>query len=445
MSAPEPLQNTFRFSNSLKSVAKVITGNIVTSLIAMVTSILVARWTLPHDMGIWNAALLASVYSPTLQAGVFNGLNRELPYLIGTGNKSRALRMASAAYAWSWLLVGLSVVAGLGVTLWLWATGATVTVSVTLAVAVTVACSWHTLYLTTTYRTNDDFGRLATNTVVVAIFGTVLVVLVWRYHFTGLLLRASLLAVLGVLALYYRRPMPVRPRWGTKELFELARVGVPIWLVGQLGAFFMSLDRLMLVRSTEVLGYFTIAIQVATFARMTPTAFSHVLYPQMAHRYGETHSAMEMWRISARGAVTASCIGLATGIGGWFFLPIFVRTVLPRYTPGIRAAQWSSFIGLAMGLYVFDNVYNVIKKQHLYLISFAVGVVSFGSAWYLLVYIFHVSLAVASAQAMLFATFVMAITSAIVSRKACLVHDREKRSNASPKDATDTAINYADR
>jgi len=427
LSRDSPTDSTigrFRFTSALKSVAKVISGNIATNLITMVTSILIARWVGPYDMGVWNTALLVTLYSPTLQCGVFNGLNRELPYLIGTGDKNRALRMAEAAYAWSWLLMGVSILCGALVAVWFWTKGQPVQCFTSIAVAVLVVCSWPTFYFTTTYRTHAEFGRLAKNTVAVALAGGVLVLLVWRFHYEGLILRVSLLSILGVAALYYRRPLPVKPQWGTSQLVQLAKVGIPIWLVGQLGTFFMSLDRLMLVKSTQVLGYFTIAIQVGTFVRMIPGAFSVVLYPQMAHRYGESHCAMDIWRIAKKGAFAASALGLVAGVCGWLILPTFVHLVLPKYGPGLRAAQLSGFLGLAMGLYLFDNVYNVIKRQDLYVVNWCCGCASFFAIWYCLVRVLHISLAIASAESMLAATLLMAMISAFMSRRACLRHDR---------------------
>lgn len=411
------------FISALKSVAKVIGGNLAASLVSMVSSILVIRWVIPYDMGVWNTAALVTLYTPILQLGVFNGLNRELPYLIGSGKRDLASRMVKAAYAWSWLLIGVSVLCGGLVAAWFWAHGETVRCSTSIAVAVLIICSWPTLYLTVTYRTNSEFGRLATNTVVVAFIGVALVLLVWWFHFNGLLVRAALLSILGVAALYYHRPWPVRPQWGTNQLVQLAKVGIPIFLAGQFGAFFMSLDRLMLVRSTQVLGYFTIAIQVSTFVRMIPVAFGTVLYPRMAHRYGETHCAMEIWRIARKGALAAAAFGLVAGICGWLLLPTFVRLLLPKYVPGIRAAQWSCFLGFAMGFYMFDHIYNVIKRQDLYAIGCCSGCVSFVACWYGLTQRLHVSWAVASSQSMLIATLVMALISALVSRRACLKHD----------------------
>ncbi len=430
MAIPDSLTQRFKsqfaLTTTLKSVAKLISGNFLASLVTMVASVLVARWTNPRDMGVWNAALLVSLYTPTLQLGVFNGLNRELPYLIGTGDKDGALHMAEAAYAWVWVLVGISTICGVLIAIWFWTTGQPELCFTSLAVSVAVICSWPTFYLAATYRTHGEFHRLARNAVVVALIGAALVLLVWRAHFHGLLLRASLLSILGVVVFYIRRPMPVKPQWGTRRLVQLAKVGIPIWLVGQLGTFFMSLDRLMLVRSTQILGYFTLAIQAGTLARSIPIAFTTVLYPQMAHRYGETHCAMDVWRLAKKGAFGASMVGLFAGVCGWFLVPPFVHIVLPKYAPGIRAGQLSAFLGLAMGLYLFDNIYNVIKRQDLYVINWCVGCLSFVSVWYFLARLMHVSLAVASSVSMLIATFIMAATSALVSRKACLSHDRRR-------------------
>jgi O-antigen/teichoic acid export membrane protein len=413
-SAEKPI----RSKNVLQSVAKVISGNILVSFITGVSSILIARWVSPFDMGIWNSAMLVTVYSPTLQLGVFNGLNRE------------------AAFAWVWILAGISICGGAVVAFHYRAQPALCWTAI--SIAVTIVCSWPTLYLTTTYRTHTEFGRLARNSVVVAMIGAALVLLVWRFRYDGLIIRAALLSVLGVVALYYRRPFPVNPSWGKKQFLELAKVGIPIWLVGQLGSFFVSMDRLVLLRTTYVLGYYTIAIQVGSFVRMIPSAFSVVLYPQMAHRYGETRCAMDVWRVARNGGIFASAAGCAAGFCGWILLPRFVEIALPRYVSGIRAAQWSCFLGLAMGFYIFDNVYNVIKRQDLYLINWAIGASSFLAVWYVLAIFMHVSPAVASAQSMLVATFLMAVASAFVSRKACILHDLKEASFG--QDATTVGI-----
>ena len=410
----------------LKSVAQLVSGNVTAGLVTMISSILVARWTDPRDMGIWNTALLVSIYSPMLQLGILNGLNRELPYLIGGDDEGSAVRMAQAAYAWVWLLMILSAMCGVAAAVWLWIIAKPTLALTSLAISIVVLSSWPTQYFTVTYRTHSEFGRLARNTVISAGAGTVLALLVWQFQFHGLLLRAAIVAVLGALILSWKRPLRVRPKWGTSQLVHLAKIGLPIWFVGQLSAFFMSFDRLVLVRSTDILGYFTIAILAGTFARIVPAAFATVLYPQMAKGYGKTHCAMDLWRLARRAALAAAAIGLAVGICGWLILPTFVHLILPRYSPGIPAARCSVFLGFAMGFYQFDNIYNVIRRQDLYLVNWCVACVSFAAAWFALTRWLLIPMAVAAAASMLIATFLMAMSSMLVSRWACMIHDRRR-------------------
>lgn len=417
------LFDKYSSSNYIKSVVKVISGNLSTNFISLITSVLVARWTNPYDMGLWNIALLVTVYAPTLQLGVLNGLNRELPYYIGTGDKEKSLNMARVSYAWCLILTVISVVVAISFVLWFWYQGQSKNCYTSMAIGILVVCSWLSMYLTTTYRTFSEFGRLAKNTTLVALVGVALTLFVWMFSYIGLLIRASLLAILGVVAFYYKRPLAVKPHWDKTILIHLARIGLPIWFLGQLGTLFMTLDRLVLAGSPQILGYFTIAMQVGAFAGLIPIAFTMVLYPQMAHKYGETHSAMEIWCIAKKGAIAASALGAVAGFLGWILIPSFVNILLPKYIPGITAAQWAAFIGLSTGLSVFNNVYNVIRRQDVYLVTIVIGLAVFWGMWFFLTRSLGHPEIVSAVQAMLMATFVMSLSSAIISKVTCRNHD----------------------
>jgi hypothetical protein len=60
----------------------------------------------------------------------------------------------------------------------------------------------------------------------------------------------------------------------------------------------------------------------------------------------------------------------------------------------------------------------------LYIFNWCAGGLTFAASWYCLTRTLHISLAIASAQSMLLATFVMAIVSLFVSRRACIRHDK---------------------
>jgi O-antigen/teichoic acid export membrane protein len=411
-------------STFAKSVATVISGNLATSLISLITSIFVARWTNPHDMGLWNLVLLVTIYAPILQLGVFNGLNRQLPYFIGKGEKETAISMAEASYAWCLTLTAGSTFFTIILANWYWYSGQLMYCYTAIAIGIIVLSSWLSQYLTVTYRTSTEFGRLAKKTTLVALFSVPFTLLVLYFGYVGLMARAALIAVLGVAGLYFRRPVQVLPRWNKSILFQLIRVGMPIWLLGQLGTFFLTLDRLVLTDSPILLGYFSISMQAGTFASMVPIAITMVIYPQMVQKYGATHSAISAWRLATKGALAATALGALTGIIGWILIPIFVQILLPAYMPGAVAAQWASLTGLAMGLSVFNNIFNVIQRQDAYIASLAIGVAFFFAAWALLTKLLGQPALVSAVQSMFAGNLTMSLSSMIISRRICIRHDR---------------------
>jgi len=419
--------------NTTISVAKVISGNFATTIVTGVAGILVARWTLPYDMGLWQGAVLVTVYVSVLQLGVFNGLNRQLPYLLGTGNSAKALVIAQAAYAWVFVLILFTLLLTGGISLWFFLNDQNNISYAILAVGIIISCTWATLYLSTTYRTHSEFGRLAKNTTFAAIIGLGLTMLVLWLGYIGILLRASLVAIAGVAVLYFRRPIQVGPLWNKELLVQLARVGFPIWFLGQLDTLLFSLDRLVLAKSPRLLGYFTISILVGGVVKNITVAFSAVLYPQMAHKYGETHNAMSIWYIAQKGAFAACLLGLGVGAISWLCLPKFVEVLLPKYIPGVATAQWASFLGFTTGLYVLGNVYSIIGRQWVYFWGWLFGVAVFGGMWFLLVHVSGKSEIIAAAQSMLISTAVMSLIIYWTSRKVCLEHDEVSVGNGAIK------------
>lgn len=419
----------FRFSTFVHSIAKVIGGNFLTSVISLVTSVFVARWTTPYDLGLWNLVMLITIYAPVLQFGVFNGLNRQLPLFMGKGDREGAFGMVAGAHAWCLVLILVTLAATVAFAACFWLTGRNTLACTAIAIGVIVACLWPTQYLTVTYRTGSEFGRLAAKNTVVALLSVPLTMLVLWLGYIGLMLRAVLMAGMSLASLYYKRPIVSKPKWDRTVLLSLGKVGMPIWVLGQLGALFLTLDRVVLADSPLLLGYFSISIQATTFAGMIPLAITMVLYPQMVQRYGETNNAMAVWVIVKNGARMATALGILAGVCGWVLIPFFIRHLLPAYTPGIDAAKWACLGGIALGCSVYNNVYNVIQRQDLYLAALGIGVMIFFSTWILLTQYFAIGKLLSAVQSMLVANLLMSCASVYITRWACLRHDRKYQSS----------------
>lgn len=407
----------------MASVAKIVAGNSIVTVVQLATGFLLARWVLPRDMGIWNTVQLVTVYLPILSLGIYSGLNRELPYLIGKSRVTEAEAFASSAYGFSVVLALLSMLAVPVIAAWYWSQGNQKLALTAVAIGATVVFTWLISYFHTTYRTHSEFGRLSANNTLVALVGLALMVLVWRYGFWGMLGRAPIVTLLGLAALYYHRPVPVRPRWDWQRLFVLCKVGVPIYLLGQASTFFLSMDRLTLVGHTQALGYYTMALQASIAAQMIPTAFTLVIFPRLAQLYGETDRAMPLWMLTRKAAAGATLLGAAVGAIGWIATPWVVNGFLPNYRPGIVAAQWASLMGLAMGPYVFTNIFNVIRKQDLFAVCLVIGLGGFWGSWLILERVGE-DRTVIAAQSLLVGTCLLSLAGALASFWVCRRHDR---------------------
>lgn len=406
-----------------RSIVSFLSGSLVATALSLVATLLITRWTPPNELGIWNFALLISTYTSVLQAGVFNGLNRQLPYYLGQGDLPASDRVASAAHGWCLALSGMSVALTIGLSVAFAYRGNADHLYTALTIGTVVSCSWFLQFFTVGYSGTSQFDILARKNIVTALVGLPLALLSYVVGYVGLLLRAASLAVLTVGLLGSGRPVVTKPRWDASTLWELVRIGFPIWLIGQLGALFRTLDRVVLADSSQALGYYAIAAQFGVLAAMVPTAFNAVHYPQMAREYGASHRARPLCTQALRAALRSTACCLALSIPCWLLIPIFVKHALPAYSPGIPAAQWASLTGVAMAPSIFGNIFNILGRQGVYLAGAAAGLVAFVSTWFILTEVLHLSPLVSAAQCMLVGTFVASMTSVLLALVVCRHHD----------------------
>lgn len=80
-----------------KPLAIFSVSSMLYSAIQMLFGLVVLRWVGPEDMGLWNTVGIISPYIAFLQLGIFVALNRELPFLLGKGEKNQAMNAVITA------------------------------------------------------------------------------------------------------------------------------------------------------------------------------------------------------------------------------------------------------------------------------------------------------------------------------------------------------------
>jgi O-antigen/teichoic acid export membrane protein len=354
-------------------------GNLLAMAMRLAGGIVLGRLVAPDTLGLFAGIGLALGYSWIAQMGVLNGVNRELPYHIGRGDVARAHDLAASGQAWTLAVGSVISLCLLAVGVWELAQGDLEQAAgwATNAILAMFAFYGNNGYLSITFRTSSEFARLARVNVVEAATGLVALVLVAAFGFYGLCLRVILAGAASTALLFHWRPIRVGPRWSWRNLRHLFEIGAPIFLVGQIyGLWTGVINSTLILHYTGTFGmglYAMVAVAMAAM-EVVPGALAQVLYPRMAQEYGEGQGIRRLVRI-AIWPMLATCAGMAVvAVFGWFLAEPVVTFVVPQYVDAVPAIQWALLLPVVSCFLPLEAVFNVIRRQDMYLIALAFGI-----------------------------------------------------------------------
>lgn len=362
----------------LLSISKFAGGNLVAHFLTVASGFLLARAVGPEVLGLLASITLVLGYVPWLLMGTGNGIAREVPFCLGKQQKERALDLAAAGGAWSLWVASISTVILLGVAVWQAFRGRW---DLATGWAVTALGAWVAIfgqyYLQFTYRTAREFGRLAQVQVTQGVLGLMLVVPVFYLGFFGLCLRQFVMALAKIGQLWHWRPLRVRPSWSTPDLRQLMKVGLPIMFVGQLSAWWSTLnDTLVLTQLDKVnLGLNVLVVMGARPLLILIRAVNGVVYPHMTSEYARTGDLREALRIAVLPVCLLFPLVVILVIVTWLLAPPLVAWLLPKYLAAVPALQWSLLALLPMSFTSFNSVFAVVGRMTPYAAAMVAGVV----------------------------------------------------------------------
>lgn len=380
---PEPAPKSGVKPSMFYLAGSLASGNVVSLVLRMVGGILQARFVPPATLGLFNGIGLVLGYAPFLHLGIADGLNRELPYHVGKGDRQRVEELAAAAQAWALLVGGTLCLALLGVAGWQLAHGEPWKAAGWFTNAIlAVSLFFNNGYLQMTYRSSHDFARLALVGVVESSAGLMLLVLVALLNFYGLCLRALITAAVSTAFLFYWRPVRVGPKWNIQHLKHLLIIGAPILGVGILYSWWGVINSTLVLRfaGTEGMGLYSMVLVASAALEVIPLAVSQVVYPRMAERHGRGDSVHELVRI-ARKPILMTVGGLIPVVTvAWWLVGPAVQLVVPAYAAAVPAMKWGLLLPLVGSLGAVNVIFNVLRRQDLYVVAIVLGIAANGGS-----------------------------------------------------------------
>lgn len=383
----EKLKEKFNLQSTGFMIIGLSGAQLYGNIIRLLSGFLIAKLLLPDLLGLFNSFALILGYLVVVQLGIMNALNRELPYLIGKGNKEIAYEYAATAQWWEIFLSLISFLVLFSVSIYffvleqyLYAAGI-----FTFSLA-SVHLFYGVNYLQILYRTNGDFNKLSMNSIVVSSVGLIGVTFIWLWGYWGLCLRYILNIVIELFLLWKWKPISVKPAFDKTVFKKMLTIGFPIFLVGIVFSLWGTLNDTLLFQlgGAKNLGLYSLATMIIGSLTIVANSVNQVIYPKLSFLNGQGSSLAEMYKIPAKALKLYLLFIIPTIVVLYFFIPIMVNFLLPEYANGILVAQWSLPLLVLNGFGVYNLLFNVINKQKDYLISILTGISFFLISLFLL-------------------------------------------------------------
>lgn len=369
-------------------VGSLVGGNLYSMVVRTVSGVIQGRLVAPATLGLFNGIGLVLGYVPVLQLGILNGLNRELPYFVGKGDRQRVQELASAAQAWALVVGGAVFLALFGIAVGQLAHGEMWKAAAWSTNAVLAAyLFYNTYYLQMTYRTSHDFSRLALAGVLDSTTGLILLVLVALFNFYGLCLRALLIGTVSLAFLFFWRPVRVAPKWNFGHLKHLLKIGAPIYGAGTLFSWWTVINSTLVLKyaGVEGMGLYAMVLLASAPLDFIPSAVAQVVYPRLAEQYGKSNSIKDLIGITRKPILLTSAGLIPVTAAAWLAVGPFIRLLVPAYAAAIPAMKWSLLLPIVNSFGSLNNIFNVVRRQHLYVTALIIGMAAYGAGLFWLI------------------------------------------------------------
>jgi O-antigen/teichoic acid export membrane protein len=327
----------------------------------MAASFVILRWIDPKEYGIWQSLLVINSYLILVQSGVINGLNRELPYVMGKGDQKAIIELAASAQGFAFIISGFLVIAAAGIPLiiedkrigWTMA-------GIVLVAAISIVRN----YLFSTYRAGRAFDVLTRINLFESAAGIVTIPLVYYFGYAGLVCRVVFLQIAGLIVSYIWRPLKVSSQCRIKPLIKLLKVGGPIFSLSYLFGIADTFPKLILIKYSgpELVGLFAPALALTSFYTMLPAVVARYIYPQMSYQLGKyDDNPISIWPTAWKSAGGAVIAGIPFMIIGFLVIDPMISYFFPKYAEAIPATYWCLAAGLFLGPRIAVNALFALK------------------------------------------------------------------------------------
>lgn len=368
-------KNLINLLGKYKTAALYSSTSIIKGCATMLSGFVIAKFVDPQDLGLWSTLTLALTYSVFIQGGVNNALNLELPAAYGKGDTRYAEKLAAVAQTFTLFTAVVIFIAGISFYLFYPTENPKVKYGI-IGITFMVVLTFYQTYLSSTYRSNDSFLKLARIQFFEAIFNVTTLLLVFYFAYYGMIIKSVLTLLFFVTLLHLFRPIKIRFTWDKTVFLHLLKVGMPIFVLIFIDSTVSTIDKVWLLKYADLtqLGLYTFGLYALNLFILFGSSIASYIYPKMTFSYAKTNDPLILWRYMKKVTGILLLIQTPLVIAGYFVIPLLVERFFANYILSVPVMQILLTAGMMKGSVIGVNILWSMKKwkyMYLYIVLYA--------------------------------------------------------------------------
>ncbi|MGE4179016.1 MAG: lipopolysaccharide biosynthesis protein [Limisphaerales bacterium] len=356
-------------------------GTWMRPFVGVLGGIVTIHYLSPTQVGILNTAALAPPFLAFLQLGVISGVNRDLPFLRGSGNERGADALQENAIAAANLIAVAGFLLCAVIAAAAWFTSDTPSLALALAcTCILVGAAPISLLVDSILRGRQRFADLGPLLIAHNVANIAALVLIPFLGFLGGVLRPAVDGLAGIVLRLRKVRWVFRLNPDKAACVSLARSGFPLMVSASLFGLLAVSDRTVVafLRSPAEVGQLALATVLVNGLSTLPQSLSLLLFPRIAKDYGAHRDPSRLRRYVWLSLAANLAMLIPGSLLGWLLLEWVVPTYFPAYSPGLPAARVACAAGCLWVYIGVGSVLGVLQRMPWYLASMAL---SLGIVW----------------------------------------------------------------
>jgi len=305
----------------------------------ILTGLVIARVLGPASFGVYSALMLIVTYSQYSHFGLLFAMTKKVPFYSGKKEYSKIKETENIVFSGTMIII--LFVSLILIILSFFIRNVSINTISSLRIIAVIIILQQTFYFYQSYlRAEKKFSMMGKILLVYSIaYFIFIILLIMKFSLNGVFFAMLLAYIVAILYLSKKDEFKLKIKFMPKKTVQLMKIGFPLLTMGIMTLFFISIDKIMIIKFMDKLqlGYYSFAVIVAGIVGFIPQSISKIMFPYLVEKYGEKEDNDNIKNylfqptliLSYLIPIVIGLVFITAPVAIYYILPKYLSTIIP--------------------------------------------------------------------------------------------------------------------